>query len=54
MTQITQRRLTVTSLLLDKIELGLSFSLSLYSSPGGNSAEFHDGFKPKRREAYVS
>lgn len=28
-TQITQRRLTVTSFLLDKIELGLSLSLSL-------------------------
>lgn len=60
MTQITQRRLTVTSLLLDKIELGLSFSLSLSIPPLEEIAQnftmdlSQSGEKPTSRNAESS
>lgn len=52
MTQITQRRLTVTSFLLDKIELGLS--LSLFIPPLEEIARNFTMDLSQSGEAYVS
>lgn len=54
MTQITQRRLTVTSFLLDKIELGLSLSLSLFIPPLEEIARNFTMDLSQSGEAYVS